>query len=67
MIQRDKPTLPYAEAGPTSVAFSDNPMPNHVCSNKMRYQRTRSCWENRHVAAAYQQNPVRSAHQNSQP
>lgn len=62
MRQRDKPTLPCADAGPISAAFSENSMPHHVCNSKMRPQRTRLCWVNRHAAAAYQQNPVRSAH-----
>ena len=67
MRQRDKPTLPYADAGPISASLSDNPMPHHVRGGKMGHQSTRSCRENRPAAAAYRQNPVRSAQKTLQP
>ena len=67
MIHQENPTLTYADAGPISAAFSENPMLHHSCGGKMEDHRTRLCRANRPATAAYRQNPVRSAHQNSQP
>jgi len=38
MIQRNNPTLPCADAGPISAAFSANPMPHHACGGKIGHQ-----------------------------
>lgn len=67
MIQRDKPTLPYADAGPISAALSQNPMPHHACDGIMGHQIAKSRWVNKPANAALRHNPARSAHQYSQP
>ena len=67
MIQQENPTLPCADAGPASAAFSENPKQYHTCGSKMRHQRTRLCGKNRPAKAARPQSPARSAHQTLQP
>ena len=67
MIQHENPTLPCADAGPVSAAFSANPMPHHACSRIMGHQMAKSCWVNKPANAARRQNPARSVHQTLQP
>lgn len=67
MIQLENPTLPCADAGPVSAAFSKKPMPHHACGGIMGHQMAKSYWVNKPANAARRQNPAPSAHQTLQP
>jgi hypothetical protein len=67
MIQHENPTLPCADAGPVSAAFSANPMPHHTCGGKMGHQLAKSHWIHRPADAACHHTSVRYANQTVQP
>jgi len=61
MRQRDKPTLPYADAGPVSAAFSENLNLHRAYYRVKRPQWDKSSQENRHICAGYSHSIARSA------
>ena len=61
MRQRDKPTLPCADAGPVSAAFSGNLNLHRACHRVKRCLLDRSAQENRHTCAGYRHSIARTA------
>ena len=61
MRQRDKPTLPCADAGPVSAAFSESLTLHRAYHRVKRCQLDRSSQENRHTCAGYRHSIARSA------
>lgn len=63
MIKKENPTQAYADTGPISATFSENPMPHHACGGKKGHQLVPSYWLIRRANTACRQNPARSARQ----